>query len=292
MRTTRPDWLKVRLPGGPRYAALKATLRDLDLHTVCEEARCPNIGACWGAGTATFMVLGDACTRGCRFCAVRTARRPAAPDPDEPAHVARAVAALGLDHVVLTCVDRDDLPDGGAAHLAETVRALRALDPTLSVECLTSDYRGDPAAVRTVVDARPQVFAHNLETVERLQGAVRDPRCGYAQSLSVLEQARAHATHPMRTKSSLMVGLGETLPEVYAAMRDLRGVGVSLLTLGQYLQPSHRQLPVAAWVSPAHFDTYAALARALGFEGVAAGPLVRSSYQAGALLEAAEGRRT
>jgi lipoic acid synthetase len=258
---------------------------------VCEEAHCPNVGECWGGGTATVMLMGDTCTRGCRFCQVRTAARPPALDPDEPRHLAEAVRALGLDYVVVTSVDRDDLPDGGAAHFAEAVRRLREI-PELLVEVLTPDFRGDAEAVRTVGRSAPDVFANNIETVRRLTAAVRDPRAGYDQTLGVLERMRREFPSVV-TKSSIMVGLGETAAEVVEAMRDLRRAGVEVLTLGQYLRPSAWHLPVAEWVSPDRFREYRAEGERLGFRYVAAGPLVRSSYRAAELFLRGEvgGRR-
>ncbi len=276
----KPSWLKVRAPGGERYARLKELLRGLDLHTVCEEARCPNIGECWGGGTMTIMLLGDTCTRGCRFCNVKTAARPAAPDVEEPKKVATAIAALGLDYVVLTMVDRDDLPDGGAVHVAETVRELKRRDPAILVEVLSGDFLGDLAAIDAVARSGADVLAHNVETVERLQREVRDARCGYELSLSVLE--RFKRTSPAAvTKSSIMLGLGETDAELDRAFADLRTRGVQSLTLGQYLRPSDWHLPVVEYVPPERFDALRERARAPGFAYVASGPLVRSSYRAG-----------
>jgi len=269
----KPAWLRVRAPGGPRYASIKARLRRLELHTVCEEARCPNTGECWGSGTATLMLMGDVCTRGCRFCAVRSGR-PAPLDPDEPRHVAEMVGQMGLDLVVLTSVDRDDLPDGGADHFARTVEALHEAHPDVLVEVLVPDFGGQRDAVARVVEARPDVFAHNVETVRRLQRRVRDVRAGYALSLRVLELA----------KSSIMVGCGETDEEVLETLADLRAAGVDLVTIGQYLQPTPRHLPVARFVPPETFRRYAEQARQMGFLYCASGPLVRSSYRAGELF--------
>ncbi len=287
----KPAWLRVPLPGGERYGRVRETLRALRLHTVCEEAHCPNVGECWGGGTATVMLMGDTCTRGCRFCNVKTAARPPALDPDEPRHLAEAVRGLGLDYIVVTSVDRDDLPDGGAAHFAEAVRRLHEV-PGLLVEVLTPDFRGDPEAVRAVGRAAPDVFANNLETVRRLTASVRDARAGYDQTLAVL--ARMAREFPgVVTKSSLMVGLGETDGELLEAMRDLRAAGVSILTLGQYLRPSAWHLPVVEFVSPERFRALRETGEALGFRYVAAGPLVRSSYRAAELFLRGEiaGRR-
>lgn len=276
----KPEWLRVRPPSGESYAHLKGLLRTLDLHTVCEEAHCPNVWECWGGGTATIMLLGDRCTRGCRFCAVTSGNPHGALDADEPRKVAEALADLGLTYVVLTSVDRDDLPDGGASHFARTIREIKARVPGILVEALIPDFQGDLEAVRTVLDAGPDVLDHNLETVRRLQSVARDPRAGYEQSLAVLRGAKA-LRPSVFTKSSLMLGLGETRAEVLEAMQDLRANDVDLLTLGQYLRPSEWHLPVQEYVSPEEFDRLRSSGEALGFAYVAAGPLVRSSYRAG-----------
>jgi lipoic acid synthetase len=278
----KPGWLRVGIPGGERYGRVRDTLSGLKLHTVCAEAHCPNVAECWGGGTATVMLMGDTCTRGCRFCQVKTAARPAALDPDEPRHMAEAVRKLSLDYVVVTSVDRDDLPDGGAAHFADAIRHLKEI-PGLLVEVLTPDFQGDAEAVRTVGRASPDVFANNLETVRRLTPAVRDGRAGYDQTLGVLERMKREFPGVV-TKSSIMVGLGESSAEVGESMRDLRGVGVEVLTLGQYLRPSAWHLPVVEFVTPDAFATYEAEGRRLGFRYVASGPLVRSSYRAGELF--------
>src|SRR5512142_2857716 len=238
----KPPWLKVPMPGGERYQKVKETLRGLSLHTVCQEASCPNVGECWGGGTATVMLMGDVCTRGCRFCHVKTAAQPPPLDPDEPRHLAEAIARLGLDYIVVTSVDRDDLPDGGAGHFAEAIRRLREI-PGLLVEVLTPDFQGDAEAVRTVGRAAPDVFANNVETVRRLTPVVRDAKAGYDQTLGVLARMRREFEGVV-TKSSIMVGLGETEAEVVEAMRDLRAHGVDILTLGQYLRPSAWHPPV------------------------------------------------
>jgi lipoic acid synthetase len=288
----KPDWLKTRPAGGERFTEIRRTLRDHDLHTVCEEANCPNRGECWSGrdgspGTATVMLMGDRCSRGCNFCDVATGGMDAL-DPDEPENVARAVAAVGLDYVVLTAVDRDDLPDQGAGHIAETIRAIRRHHPDALVEALVPDFRGDPDLVDRVARAEPDVFAHNVETVDRLQRPVRDPRAGYEQSLSVLE--RAAREHGLRTKTSLMLGVGEHAAEVYETLADCRAAGVDVVTLGQYLQPSPTHLDVERYVHPATFETWRAVAEEeLGFLYCAGGPLVRSSYRAGELfVEAVE----
>ncbi|MBI3072725.1 MAG: lipoyl synthase [Deltaproteobacteria bacterium] len=279
--TRKPEWLKVRAPGGERYRATRATVERHGLHTVCEEARCPNIGECWGAGTATIMLLGDVCTRGCRFCHVTTGNPRGALNHDEPANAARAVAKMGLDYVVLTSVDRDDLEDGGAAHFADTVRAIRAAVPRVLVETLTPDFRGHERALATLFEARPSVFAHNIETVRRLTRTVRDRRASYDLSLAVLEAGRRAG---LTTKSSIMVGLGERDDEILETLTDLRAVGVSLVTIGQYLQPTSWHLPVVEFVTPARFDALRDESLRLGFRFVASGPLVRSSYRAAELF--------
>src|SRR5512136_178845 len=247
----KPGWLRVGVPGGERYGRVRETLAGLNLHTVCAEAHCPNVAECWGGGTATVMLMGDTCTRGCRFCQVKTAARPPPLDPDEPRHVAEAIAKLHLDYVVVTSVDRDDLPDGGAAHFAEAIRRLKEIEGLL-VEVLTPDFQGDPEAVRTVGRAGPDVFANNLETVRRLTPVVRDARASYDQTLAVLARMKAEFPRVV-TKSSLMVGLGETEAEVEDSMRDLRAVGVEMLTLGQYLRPSEWHLPVVEFLPPERF---------------------------------------
>ncbi len=278
----KPPWLRVNVPGGERFLHVKDTLAVLHLHTVCEEARCPNVAECWAGGTATVMLMGDVCTRGCRFCNVKTAARPPPLDPDEPRRLADAIRQLHLDYIVVTSVDRDDLPDGGAAHFAEAIVRLGDV-PGLLVEVLTPDFRGDEEAVRTVGKAAPDVFANNLETVRRLTPAVRDPRSGYDQTLRVLRQMKREFPEIV-TKSSIMVGLGEGEAELEEAMKDLRQVGVDILTLGQYLRPSAWHLPVQEWVAPARFAAYREMGARLGFRYVASGPLVRSSYRAAELF--------
>jgi lipoic acid synthetase len=284
-RTPKPPWLKVPLPGGEGYARLKQLSRDLRLHTVCEEARCPNVGECWKGehATMTIMVLGDECTRRCRFCAVRTAERPGAPDPDEPEHVGRAVAEMGVPYVVITSVDRDDLPDGGAGHYAECVRRIRELAPSTVVETLIPDYAGEALAV--LMASGPDVLAHNVEVVDRLQRRIRDPRCSFERSLRTLREAKVNDA-AVFTKSSLMLGLGESRGEVEDAMHRLREAGVEFLTLGQYLRPSVRHAPVREWVPPESFFELERLGREMGFLYVASGPLVRSSYKAGEFFAA------
>jgi len=275
----KPEWLRVRPPSGEAYAHLKGLFRSLDLHTVCEEAHCPNVWECWGGGTATIMLMGDTCTRGCRFCAVASGNPHGVLDLDEPRKVAIALSEMDLTYVVLTSVDRDDLADGGAAHFAKTVREIKARRPDMLVEALIPDFQGDLDAVRTVVDAGVDVLDHNLETVERLQAAVRDRRANYAQSLHVLRGAKAMQAG-LFTKSSLMLGLGETRAEVLQAMRDLRAAGVDIVTLGQYLRPSGWHLPVQEFVPPEEFDRLREAGEAMGIAYVSAVPLVHSSYRA------------
>jgi len=276
----KPDWLKVRSPVGEKYFEIKALMRSLNLATVCEEARCPNIGECWNGGTATFMLMGEVCTRGCRFCSVKTGNPKGKIDVDEPVKVGEAIAKLGLDYVVLTSVDRDDLPDEGSGHFAETVRVIKQNDPKLLVEVLTPDFKGNEEFVGKIVDAKPDVFAHNVETVERLQKRVRDPRAGYKQSLRVLQFVKERDS-TRYTKSSIMLGLGETDEEVMTTLRDLRAVGCDVVTFGQYLQPTKLKLKVEEFVTPEKFKHWENVSKDLGFLYVASGPLVRSSYRAG-----------
>lgn len=278
----KPDWLKIKPGRGEAFAGVSRTVRDLGIVTVCQEAHCPNLAECWTKGTATFMVLGDTCTRGCRFCAVKTGFRGQVVDENEPAKIAAAVKAWGLKYVVITSVDRDDLPDQGASHFAECIRAVKTQKPDVLVEVLTPDFRGDLDAIKTVVAAGPDVFAHNIETVRRLQKSVRDPRAGYEQSLCVLEAAKKAGA--LYTKSSIMLGLGENQDEVLQALDDLRNAGVDVVTFGQYLRPSLRQLPVHEYVAPEQFEAYRKMAESMGFLYCASGPFVRSSYHAGELF--------
>ncbi|WP_436901930.1 lipoyl synthase [Halovenus halobia] len=286
-RSRKPEWLKMRPPSGERFTEIKQTLRDHDLHTVCEEASCPNMGECWSgadgsAGTATFMLMGDRCSRGCNFCDVQTGGMEPL-DENEPENVASAVTEIGLDYVVLTSVDRDDLEDQGAGHFAQTIREIKRRDPETLVEVLIPDFQGEPELVQKIIDAEPDVIAHNIETVERLQWPVRDQRAGYEQSLSVLEQAARESN--AYTKTSVMLGVGEYHHEVYQTMRDLRSVGTDIVTFGQYLQPSRSHLEVSEFVHPDVFNTYQQVAeQELGFLYCASGPMVRSSYRAGELF--------
>src|SRR5580704_7871522 len=280
----KPDWLRVSLPAGEEYERVKAKVNTLALNTVCKEAACPNLAECWGAGTATIMILGEKCTRGCRFCNVKTGNPRGEVDWLEPVRVAEAVRDLGWKYLVLTAVDRDDLPDGGALIFANTVREIHQRVAGAKVEILSGDYRGDLAALDIVMDARPDVFAHNLETVRRLTPSVRDKRAGYDQSLRMLAHAKSRA--PERyTKTSLMVGLGEEEAEIETAMDDARAAGVDIFTMGQYLQPSKKHLPVVEFVTPEKFDRLGALAKSKGFHQVVSSPLSRSSYHADQAFE-------
>jgi lipoic acid synthetase len=273
----KPDWIKVRLPSNPVFFSTKALIADLRLHTVCESAQCPNRWECWSHGTATFMIAGDRCTRACGFCAVTTAK-PFALEADEPQRVAEAVGRLKLRHVVITAVARDDLEDGGAQHFANTILAIRKMDPKIIVEVLTPDFHGKESALRVVLEANPEIFNHNLETVERLTPFVRS-RAKYRLSLEVLRLAKQLAPHVV-TKSGLMLGLGEGENELFEAMDDLRAANVQVLTMGQYLRPTPQHLPVVEYIEPETFSLYGEIARGKGFEFVASGPLVRSSYHA------------
>jgi lipoic acid synthetase len=275
----KPDWLKVRLAHGENYERLKRDVKALDLHTVCQEAMCPNIGECWGAGTATIMILGDTCTRGCHFCNVKTGSPRGEVDWLEPKRVAEAVRDLGWQYLVLTAVDRDDLADGGAAIFASTVRMIHRLSPGAKVECLTGDFAGDLAALDVVLEAEPEVLAHNLETVRRLQLTVRDRRANFAQSLSILEHAKKSGK-VRYTKTSLMLGLGENELEIGEAMDAARAVGVDIFTMGQYLQPTKRHLDVVEYVTPEKFERLRKAGLARGFRQVVSSPLSRSSYHA------------
>lgn len=277
--TPKPDWLKVKAPGGGNYAHIKGLLRQLKLHTVCEEASCPNVAECWGGGTATVMLMGDVCTRGCRFCHVKSGNPKGLLDPHEPENVAKAIAELGLTYIVLTSVDRDDLPDGGADHFGQTIEQIKSRAPQTLVEVLVPDFLGDEKALRRILDAKPDVVAHNIETIERLTPKVRDRRATYAQSLAVLKRFKDMGAR--YTKSSIMVGLGESFEEVGVAMDDLRKAEVEIVTIGQYLRPSSWHLPVLEYVHPTTFKKYEDLGLSKGFLFVPSGPLVRSSYKAG-----------
>ena len=276
----KPSWIKVRLPSNPVFFSTKALISDLRLHTVCESAQCPNRWECWSQGTATFMIAGDRCTRACGFCAVTTAK-PLALEEDEPQRVAEAVMRMKLKHVVITAVARDDLKDGGAHHFARVITAIQKMDSSIIIEVLVPDFHADDSCIQTVLDAGPDIYNHNLETVERLTPVVRS-RAKYRTSLQVLRRAKELSSdgRGIVTKSGIMLGLGETEPEIFQTMDDLREVGCQVLTMGQYLRPTPNHLPVVEFVTPEQFDLYGEIARKKGFEHVASGPLVRSSYHA------------
>jgi lipoic acid synthetase len=275
----KPVWLRVRAPSGEKYTKVKQSLRSLDLHTVCEEARCPNISECWGTGTATIMIMGDICSRGCRFCAVNSGR-PVLLDADEPERVAKAIKEWKLSYVVITSVCRDDLKDGGAEHIAKTIKATKDLCPKTIVEPLIPDFRGNEDSIKIVVESKPEVISHNIETVSRLTPKVRDARASYEQSLRVLKKIK-DIDSLIYTKSSIMLGLGENEEEIIQTIKDLRSVGVNILTLGQYLQPNPKYLPVVEYITPEKFNWLREIGESVGFAYVASGPLVRSSYRAG-----------
>ena len=276
----KPSWIKVRLPSNPVFFSTKALISDLRLHTVCESAQCPNRWECWSQGTATFMIAGDRCTRACGFCAVTTAK-PFALEEDEPQRVAEAVIRMKLKHVVITAVARDDLKDGGANHFARVIAAIQKMDSSIIIEVLVPDFHADDSCIQTVLDAGPDIYNHNMETVERLTPVVRS-RAKYRTSLQVLRRAKELSSRGrgIVTKSGIMLGLGETEPEIFQTMDDLREVGCQVLTMGQYLRPTPNHLPVVEFVTPQQFDLYGEIARKKGFEHVASGPLVRSSYHA------------
>src|SRR5919199_1340631 len=275
----KPVWLRVRAPSGENYAKVKQSLRSLDLHTVCEEARCPNISECWGTGTATIMIMGNICSRGCRFCAVNSGK-PVLVDTNEPERVASAIKEWGLRYVVITSVCRDDLKDGGAEHIAKTIKAIKVLCPKIIVESLIPDFRGNEDSIKTVIESKPAVISHNIETVHRLTPKVRDTRASYEQSLLVLKKIKS-IDSTIYTKSSIMLGLGENEQEIIQTIKDLRSVGVNILTIGQYLQPNPKYLPVVEYITPEKFNWLRKIAELMGFVYVASGPLVRSSYRAG-----------
>ena len=288
-RVPKPEWLKVRAPGSANYHRLKGLMRTLNLHTVCEEANCPNIGECWHHGTATFMILGDTCTRSCGYCNVMHGT-PKAPDDHEPVHVASAIHAMGLAHVVITSVDRDDLADYGAGHFARTIAETRSRIPACSIEVLIPDFKGDEAALQTVLDAGPDVLNHNIETVPRMYRMAR-PGGRYDRALQLLDRARTY-TPSIPTKSGLMVGLGEEWDEVIATLRDLRAAGCQIVTIGQYLRPSLANLPMSRYYTPAEFAELKRIGVELGFGHVESGPLVRSSYHAHEQVQSYEAARS
>jgi lipoic acid synthetase len=284
VRGDKPKWLRAKMPSGSGYSGTRRIVHEHRLSTVCEESMCPNIGECWNAGTATIMVLGSVCTRACRFCAVDTGNPKGWLDPEEPLNSARAVNLMGLEYVVITSVDRDDLDDGGASHYAECVREIKKLNPNTAVEALTPDFNGVKEHVELVVDSGLEVFAQNVETVRRLTHPVRDPRAGYEQTIEVLRHAKAHRPSVL-TKTSLMLGLGERDNEIVRTMDDLREANVDILTLGQYLRPTANHLPVDRYVTPEEFDAYRSEGLEKGFIEVVAGPMVRSSYRAEQVLQ-------
>ncbi|HET8857427.1 MAG TPA: lipoyl synthase [Nitrososphaeraceae archaeon] len=275
----KPEWLRVKAPAGENYTKIKQSLRSLNLHTVCEEARCPNISECWGTGTATIMIMGDICSRGCRFCAVNSGK-PVLLDAGEPERVAKAIKEWRLRYIVITSVCRDDLDDGGAEHIAKTIKAIKLLCPTIVVESLIPDFRGDESSIKKIVTSEPEVISHNIETVPRLTPKVRDVRASYEQSLLVLKKIK-DINSLIYTKSSIMLGLGETEEEVIQTIKNLRSVGVSILTIGQYLQPTPKHLPIIEFIAPEKFNWFREIAEQMGFVYVVSGPLVRSSYRAG-----------
>jgi lipoic acid synthetase len=292
-RPRRPEWMKVRAPSASsRYFEVRQLIHGASLHTICEEARCPNIAECWGRGTATFQILGDTCTRACRYCYVHSGRPEGPPDPLEPLRLAATAAEMGLEHVVVTSVDRDDLPDKGASHYAATIRALKRKLPQASVEVLTPDFLGaEEDALRIVLAERPDVFNHNIETVRRLHRRMRGAKASYDKALWLLERAKEVAEYPVLTKSGIIVGLGETNDEVVETMRDLRAHGVDVVTIGQYLQPSSRHAPIDRWVHPEEFRWFREQGEAIGFGSVFSGPLVRSSYRADEQRHAASSKQ-
>lgn len=285
----KPSWLKTSIPTGKTYFDIKKDLRNRKLVTVCEEAKCPNIGQCWNTNTATFMILGDTCTRACRFCNVKTGNPAGLLDPQEPEQVAQSCQSMGLKYVVITMVDRDDLPDGGAEHISRVLKQVREQNPDIKTELLAGDFNGRRAPLETILAHTPEVYAHNLETVERLSPRVRDARASYRQSLESLNLYRSMAPSWVLTKSALMLGLGETPDDVKQTLRDMRDHGVDLVTIGQYMRPGRQFLAVKEWVHPDQFKEYESYAKELGFKGVASSPLVRSSYRAREFYESVLG---
>ena len=283
----KPSWLKSSIPTGEKFFEIRESLRSRKLVTVCEEAKCPNIGKCWNQETATFMILGDTCTRGCRFCQVKTGNPNGWFDPEEPLQVAESCAASGLKYVVITMVDRDDLADGGASHVAAVVQKIKLLNPGIKVELLAGDFNGNHEAIDLILASGIDVYAHNIETVERLTPRVRDARASYRQSLDVLAYAKRRADSGVFTKSGIMLGLGEDEAELIQSLKDLRAMDVDFITLGQYMRPSKKHLSIKRWVDPAEFDRLGATAKDLGFKSVASAPLVRSSYRAREFYESA-----
>ena len=283
----KPLWLKTPVASGEGYFAIKKDLRESKLHTVCQEAKCPNISECWNSRTATFMILGDTCTRGCRFCHIKTGNPDGLIDNEEPIHVAQSARSMKLKYVVITMVDRDDLSDGGGAHVARVIDTVKELNPGIIVELLAGDFNENEEALRTILRARPDVFAHNLETVKRLTPRVRDARANYLKSLRVLKFVKATAEYPLFTKTALMLGLGETKDEVIATLADARSENIDFVTIGQYMRPTRKHLAIKRWVTPEEFLEFGNIALDLGFKSAASAPLVRSSYRAREYFEAA-----
>ncbi len=279
MQVLKPEWLTIKPLTSDNYILIKERLNKLKLHTVCEEAHCPNINECWNSGTATFMIMGDTCTRGCRFCAVKTSFKPRELDKEESIKLAEAIKEMNLDYVVITSVNRDDLLDQGANHFAECIKKVREINPGILIEVLIPDFSGNLDLLKIIIDAKPNVIAHNIETVKSLQKKVRDPRANYEQSLFILKNIKKFSN--IYTKSSIMLGLGETDDEVIQAMKDLREINVDFLTIGQYLRPSKQHLEVEEYIKPEKFNYFKAIGEELGFKYVASGPFVRSSYKAG-----------
>jgi lipoic acid synthetase len=290
LHRNKPEWLKTSIPTGKIYFDIKKDLRSRKLVTVCEEAKCPNIGKCWNTNTATFMILGDTCTRGCRFCNVKTGNPNGILDLSEPLNVAESVKLMNLKYVVVTMVDRDDLPDGGAQHVAQVLSEVTRLSPGIKIELLAGDFKGSKEALDVILQARPDVYAHNIETIKRLTPRVRDPRASYTQSLEALELAKKLAPYPLYTKSAVMLGLGETKEEVFEALQDLRDHDVDFITIGQYMRPTKKHLSIKRWAHPDEFLEISEKAKELGFRGVASAPLVRSSYMAREFYENATGQ--
>lgn len=292
LHINKPEWLKSKIPTGSTLFKIKSDLRQKKLFTVCEEAKCPNIGQCWNANTATFMILGDTCTRACRFCNVKTGNPGGWLDEDEPAKMADSVKIMNLEYVVLTMVDRDDLEDGGGAHIARVIKEIRHQNPKTKVEILGGDFNELDVSLKHILSAKPEVYAHNIETVRRLSPRVRDGRASYDKSLRVLRRMKELADYPLFTKSALMLGLGETLEEIEQALKDLREFDVDFITIGQYMRPTKKHLSIKRWVTPAEFDEIGQLALSLGFKSVASAPLVRSSFKAKDFYEDAVARMT
>lgn len=289
LELNKPEWLKTKIPTGKVFFEIKKDLRERKLATVCEEAKCPNIEKCWNTNTATFMILGDTCTRGCRFCNVKTGNPNGWLDQNEPRQVAESTKLMKLKYVVITMVDRDDLQDGGAQHVAKVLMEIKRLNPNIKIELLAGDFKGSNISIQSILEVRPEVYAHNIETVERLSPRVRDARANYRQSLMTLDFVKKNSGYAVYTKSALMLGLGEEREEIIAALRDLRSVDVDFITIGQYMRPSKKHLSIKRWVHPDEFKEIGEIALSLGFKGAASSPLVRSSYMAKEFYEQATG---